>query len=66
MEDVLKNQTNNHPRCRGWRSGSYEGLVAEDAASPYRAGPTLAWLKVKVPKYREGERGWEIRATGSG
>jgi ATP-dependent DNA ligase len=37
----------------------YEGLVGKDEASPYREGRTLAWLKVKVPKYREGERGWE-------
>jgi hypothetical protein len=22
-------------------------------------GRTLKWLKVKVPQYREGERGWE-------
>ncbi len=37
----------------------YEGLVGKDEASPYREGRTLSWLKVKVPKYREGERGWE-------
>ena len=37
----------------------YEGLVAKDPASPYRGGRTLAWLKVKVPNYRESERGWE-------
>jgi len=37
----------------------YEGMVAKDPASPYRGGRTLAWLKVKVPHYREGERGWE-------
>jgi len=37
----------------------YEGLVAKDPASPYVGGRTLKWLKVKVPKYREGERGWE-------
>jgi bifunctional non-homologous end joining protein LigD len=39
---------------RGW-----EGMVAKDPESPYVAGRTLKWLKVKVPKYREGERGWE-------
>jgi bifunctional non-homologous end joining protein LigD len=39
----------------------YEGLVAKDAASPYVGGRTLAWLKVKQPKHREGERGWELR-----
>lgn len=37
----------------------YEGLVGKDEASPYREGRTLAWLKIKQPKYREGERGWE-------
>jgi ATP-dependent DNA ligase len=37
----------------------YEGLVGKDEASPYTEGRTLAWLKVKVPQYREGERGWE-------
>lgn len=25
-------------------------------------GRTLRWLKVKVPKYREGARGWEQRS----
>ena len=39
----------------------YEGLVAKNAGPPYRGGRTLAWLKVKVPRYREGERGWEAR-----
>ncbi len=37
----------------------YEGLVAKDPQSPYVGGRTLKWLKVKVPRYREGERGWE-------
>jgi bifunctional non-homologous end joining protein LigD len=37
----------------------YEGLVGKDEASPYREGRTLSWLKVTVPKYREGERGWD-------
>jgi ATP-dependent DNA ligase len=37
----------------------YEELVAKDPASPYVGGRTLKWLKVKQPKYREGERGWE-------
>lgn len=37
----------------------YEGLVAKDPASPYVGGRSLKWLKVKVPKYREGWRGWE-------
>ena len=36
-----------------------EGLVGKDEASRYRGGRTLAWLKVKQPHYREGERGWE-------
>ena len=37
----------------------YEGLVGKDEASPYVEGRTLSWLKVKIPRYREGERGWE-------
>jgi bifunctional non-homologous end joining protein LigD len=37
----------------------YEGVVAKDPASPYVGGRTLKWLKVKQPRYREGERGWE-------
>jgi bifunctional non-homologous end joining protein LigD len=36
----------------------YEGLVAKDPQSPYVGGRTLKWLKVKVPKYREVERGF--------
>ena len=41
----------------------YEGLVGKDEASPYREGRSLSWLKVKVPKYRERERGWEPKGT---
>jgi bifunctional non-homologous end joining protein LigD len=37
----------------------YEGMVGKDEASAYVEGRTLAWLKVKVAHYREGERGWE-------
>jgi bifunctional non-homologous end joining protein LigD len=29
--------------------------------SRYVGGRSLKWLKVKVPKYREDERGWEQR-----
>jgi len=36
-----------------------ESLIAKDRASPYRGGRTLAWLKIKMPHYHEGERGWE-------
>ena len=39
----------------------YEGLVAKDPLSVYVGGRTLSWLKGKVPKYREGERGWEAK-----
>jgi bifunctional non-homologous end joining protein LigD len=38
---------------------SFEGIVAKNPESRYVPGRTLAWLKVKQPKYREGERGWE-------
>ena len=44
----------------------YEGLVAKDSASSYRAGRTVAWLKVKVARYLEGERGWEAKASSRG
>jgi bifunctional non-homologous end joining protein LigD len=40
-------------------SRGYEGLVGKDPQSPYCAGRTLSWLKVKQPSYREGERGQE-------
>ena len=36
----------------------YEGMVAKDPESPYVTGRTLKWIKVKVPKYREEERGF--------
>jgi bifunctional non-homologous end joining protein LigD len=36
----------------------WEGLVAKDPESSYIPGRTLKWLKVKVPKYREEERGF--------
>jgi ATP-dependent DNA ligase len=36
----------------------YEGMVAKDPESPYVAGRTLKWFKVKQPKYREEERGF--------
>jgi bifunctional non-homologous end joining protein LigD len=39
----------------------YEGLVGKDEAPAYVEGRTLAWLKVKVPHYREGKRGWETK-----
>jgi len=32
-------------------------MVGKDPESPYVAGRSLTWLKVKVPKYREEERG---------
>jgi hypothetical protein len=38
-----------------------EGLVAKDPCVTHRGGRTLAWLKVTVPRCREGERGWEPR-----
>jgi len=39
----------------------YEGLVAKDEASLYIGGRTLSWLKVKMPEYRMGTRGFQIR-----
>jgi ATP-dependent DNA ligase len=35
-----------------------ESYVAKGPDSPYVAGRSLKWLKVKVPKYREEERGF--------
>jgi bifunctional non-homologous end joining protein LigD len=43
----------------------FEGLVAKNPESRYVPGRTLAWLKVKVPHYREGERGWEPKRAGA-
>jgi bifunctional non-homologous end joining protein LigD len=45
---------------RGW-----EGMVAKDPESPYIGGRTLKWLKVKVPRYRESERGWDALGKSS-
>jgi len=53
---------------KAWKqvvASGYEGLVAKGPALPYRASRTL-WLKVKVPKYREGERGWDPRPSNRG
>jgi bifunctional non-homologous end joining protein LigD len=36
----------------------YEGIVAKDSDSPYVAGRSLKWLKVKQKDYRVAERGW--------
>jgi ATP-dependent DNA ligase len=43
------------PHRRRFYTG-IEGYVAKDPGSPYVAGRSLKWLKVKVPKYREEER----------
>jgi bifunctional non-homologous end joining protein LigD len=37
----------------------FEGIVAKNPESRYVPGRTIAWLKVKQPRYREGKRGWE-------
>jgi bifunctional non-homologous end joining protein LigD len=39
-------------------SRGYEGIVAKDPESPYVAGRTLKWLKVKQREYRVEERGF--------
>ncbi len=69
LEDVLDDQDLVLPVRRladnglkAWQQvieRGYEGMVAKDPASPYVGGRTLKWLKVKQPRYREGERGWE-------
>ena len=73
IEDVLDEQDMVLPARRladdglkAWQQvieRGYEGLVAKDPASPYVGGRTLKWLKVKQPKYREGERGWEPKGA---
>jgi bifunctional non-homologous end joining protein LigD len=67
LEKVVKGQTLGPPARRLSPNGfaawaevlqrGYEGMVAKDPESPYVAGRTLKWLKVKQPKYREEERG---------
>jgi hypothetical protein len=42
-----------------FRSSGGRPLLGKDEASAYMEGRTLSWLKVKQPRYREGERGWE-------
>jgi bifunctional non-homologous end joining protein LigD len=44
-----------------WAEVLHRGIevyVAKDPESPYVRGRSLKWLKVKVPKYREEERGF--------
>jgi bifunctional non-homologous end joining protein LigD len=75
LEQVVKGQDLLLPARRladdgmkAWQQvieSGYEGLVGKDSASPYLGGRTLAWLKMKVPDYREGERGWEAKASKS-
>jgi ATP-dependent DNA ligase len=46
---------------KAWREAvehGYEGLVAKDPESPYVAGRSLRWLKLKQRDYRVKERGW--------
>ncbi len=69
LEDVLDGQDLVLPVRRlsddglkAWQdvlARGYEGLVGKDETSRYREGRTVAWLKVKQPHYREGQRGWE-------
>jgi ATP-dependent DNA ligase len=37
-------------------------MVAKDPESPYVAGRTLKWLKVKVPDYRIEAWGWSNKS----
>ena len=71
IEDVLDEQDRVLPVRRladdglkAWQQvieHGYEGLVAKDPQSPYVAGRTLKWLKVKQRDYRVEERGWDSR-----
>ena len=38
-----------------------EGLVAKEEASPYEAGPTRRWLKVKQKGWTDVEDRWKRR-----
>lgn len=41
----------------------YEGYVAKDEASPYEAGPTRRWLKVKQKEWTVAEDRWQRRIS---
>lgn len=66
LEDLLTDQSPILPARRLAADGlkaweqvvekGYEGLVAKDPESPYVAGRTLKWLKVKQRDYRVVER----------
>jgi bifunctional non-homologous end joining protein LigD len=43
-------------------SRGYEGIVAKDSESPYVAGRTLKWLKVKQVEYHEKDGGSTSRS----
>ena len=45
------------------KPGDYEGLVAEDEASLYEAGPTRRWLKVRQKGWTAAEDGWRRRIS---
>jgi hypothetical protein len=42
---------------------SYEGMVGKDEASPYEAGRTKRWLKVKVPGWTDPKDRWPDAVT---
>jgi ATP-dependent DNA ligase len=51
-----------HDGLKAWEEAvarGFEGVVAKNPESRYVPGRTTAWLKVKQPHYREGERGRE-------
>jgi bifunctional non-homologous end joining protein LigD len=55
-----------HDGLKAWEEAvarGFEGIVAKNPESRYVPGRTTAWLKVKVPHYREGERGWEPKVS---
>jgi bifunctional non-homologous end joining protein LigD len=41
----------------------YEGYVAKDETSPYEAGPTRRWLKVKQKDWTVAEDRWQRRIS---
>ena len=43
----------------------FEGLVAKEEASPYEAGPTRRWPKVKQKGWTDAEDRWQRRISAA-
>ena len=70
---ILSTQRSNLPvRClashgiKAWKqviARGDEGYVAKDEASPYEAGPTRRWLKVKQKDWTVADDRWQRRVS---